>query len=128
MLTTHYIEEADNLADRVLVLAGGHVIADATPHELRTRGGAQLHQVARCPIPARLPACPRRWTEHVTPDGRAVVIRDADVTAALRELVAWAGSRFASRTQGDRGRAAQPRRRLPRRHRRLTRTEAGSDG
>ena len=59
VLTTHYIEEADNLADRVLVLAGGHIIADATPHELRTRA-VPAPSGSRCPIPAWPPACPRR--------------------------------------------------------------------
>jgi ABC-type multidrug transport system ATPase subunit len=34
LLTTQYLEEADNLADRVLVLDGGRVGADGTPDEL----------------------------------------------------------------------------------------------
>jgi ABC-2 type transport system ATP-binding protein len=91
VLTTHYIEEADKLADRVLVLAGGRVIADATPRELRTRGGASS---VRFPLPgpglaATLPAA---LVRHLAPDGRAVVVRDADVTTALRDLVTWAGT------------------------------------
>jgi ABC-2 type transport system ATP-binding protein len=89
VLTTHYIEEADNLADRVLVLAGGRIIADATPHELRTGGGASSVRFP-LPDPALAEGLPSALAGHVSPDGRALVIRDADVTAALRDLMGWA--------------------------------------
>jgi ABC-2 type transport system ATP-binding protein len=36
-LTTHYLEEADELADRVTLLDHGRVIADGTPNELKRR-------------------------------------------------------------------------------------------
>jgi ABC-2 type transport system ATP-binding protein len=89
VLTTHYIEEADNLADRVLVLAGGRIIADATPHELRTRGGASWVRFP-LPDPSLAGRLPTALAGHVSPDGRVLVIRNADVTAALRDLVGWA--------------------------------------
>ncbi len=91
VLTTHYVEEADNLADRVLVLAGGRIIADATPHELRTRGGASSVRFP-LPGPGLAASLPPALAGHVSPDGRALVIRDADVTAALRDLVGWAAA------------------------------------
>ena len=34
-LTTHYLEEADRLADRVAVLDRGRLIAEGTPEELK---------------------------------------------------------------------------------------------
>lgn len=36
ILTTHYIEEADQLADRVIVLQQGKIIADATPSAIKS--------------------------------------------------------------------------------------------
>lgn len=45
-LTTQYLEEADRLADRVAVMAGGHLIADGTPQELKQRlDGGRLELV-----------------------------------------------------------------------------------
>jgi ABC-2 type transport system ATP-binding protein len=40
LLTTHYLEEAEQLADRVGVIAGGRMIAVATPDELGGRAGS----------------------------------------------------------------------------------------
>jgi ABC-2 type transport system ATP-binding protein len=37
VLTTHYLEEADQLAKRVIVIDRGMVIADATPQEIKSR-------------------------------------------------------------------------------------------
>jgi len=36
VLTTHYLEEADALADRVVVLDGGRIIADGTPSAIKS--------------------------------------------------------------------------------------------
>src|SRR5690606_30613540 len=35
LLTTHDLDEAERLADRILVLAGGRIVADGTPEDLR---------------------------------------------------------------------------------------------
>ncbi len=37
LLTTHYLEEADELAERVLVIDKGKVIADGSPQEIKSR-------------------------------------------------------------------------------------------
>jgi ABC-2 type transport system ATP-binding protein len=39
VLTTHYLDEADALADRLCVMDCGRVIAEGTPHELKTTHG-----------------------------------------------------------------------------------------
>ncbi|MEA2681838.1 MAG: type transport system ATP-binding protein [Chloroflexota bacterium] len=39
LLTTQYLDEADQLADRIMVIDGGLVIAEGTPTELKSRVG-----------------------------------------------------------------------------------------
>ena len=39
ILTTQYLEEADRLADRIVVLNGGRTVAEGTPAELKRRVG-----------------------------------------------------------------------------------------
>lgn len=39
LLTTQYLEEADQLADRIIVIDGGKVIAEGTPKELKSKVG-----------------------------------------------------------------------------------------
>jgi ABC-2 type transport system ATP-binding protein len=89
LLTTHYIDEADHLADRVIVLAGGRITADTTPRELRARGGPP---VIRYPLPGAVAAAslPATLAAYLDEGRRTLVVRSPDVTAALRDLVGWA--------------------------------------
>ena len=89
VLTTHYLEEADQLADRVIVLAGGRLLADTAPAQLRAQGGRSTirYRLADATVAADLPAT---LVGHLDPDQRALVVRSADVTATLGELVGWA--------------------------------------
>jgi ABC-2 type transport system ATP-binding protein len=85
LLTTHYLEEAQRLASWVVVLAGGRVVAEASPGRLRAMGGLP---VIRYRLSASAPALPAGLAEHV--DGGGLVMPSADVTADLAALVGWA--------------------------------------
>jgi ABC-2 type transport system ATP-binding protein len=69
LLTTHYLDEAEELADRVGVIARGRVLEVAVPSELGGRGTA----------PAVV-----QWTE----DGRRCTAETATPTAFVQELAA----------------------------------------
>ena len=45
-LTTHYLEEADRLADRVAIIDHGQIVADGTPTELKASIGGDIVTVA----------------------------------------------------------------------------------
>lgn len=44
LLSTHILQEVDAVADRVLLIANGHLAFDGTPAELRKQGGGDLDQ------------------------------------------------------------------------------------
>jgi ABC-2 type transport system ATP-binding protein len=69
LLTTHYLDEAEQLADRVAVLRDGRIVATGTPADL-----------------TRTPATEIRYREN----GREVVLRTETPTRALAELTARA--------------------------------------
>ena len=86
VLTTHYLEEADALADRVVLLAGGRVIAHDTPVALKSRAASRRVR-ARTRLPAAVIAV---WPEVETvrvADGIAEVA-SADPEALLRRWLA----------------------------------------
>ena len=41
LFATHYLEEADNFADRIVMMAGGRVVADGTTEEIRARASGR---------------------------------------------------------------------------------------
>jgi ABC-2 type transport system ATP-binding protein len=89
LLTTHYMDEAQQLADRVVVLAHGRVIAEGTPDSLGS--GSESAQVEFRLAPGAEPPLPAGATvEH----GR-VRFRTEQPTHDLAPLVAWAAARDA---------------------------------
>lgn len=84
VLTTHYLEEADALADRVLVLKDGRIIADDTADRLRARlGGAIIDCVSALSDDA-LSALPGLIT--ISRSGRKLRLQVSDAVPALKAL------------------------------------------
>jgi ABC-2 type transport system ATP-binding protein len=92
VLTTHYIDEAEHLANRLILLAGGRVVTDTTPEQLRAQGGPSA---IRAPLPdgAPLDDLPATLVPFVDQDTRVLVVRADDITGPLRDLLDWAGRR-----------------------------------
>ena len=85
LLTTHYLEEADALADRVIVLQQGRVGADASPTELKTLAAARrIRCVTSLPVThiERLPG-----VQSVRRDGTATEILTSVAEQVSRELL-----------------------------------------
>ncbi|MGC4893700.1 ATP-binding cassette domain-containing protein [Micromonospora sp. DT31] len=84
-LTTQYLDEADQLADRVALLDGGHLVAEGSPAELKRRvpgGHVRLHFTDPTQLAAAaglFPAATRHdedLTLRVAGDGRVSGVRD----------------------------------------------------
>ena len=63
LLTTHYLDEAEHLADRVVVIDRGRVVAEGTPAELAARAGSRTVVAFRLP-PGRSADEPSADTRH----------------------------------------------------------------
>jgi daunorubicin resistance ABC transporter ATP-binding subunit len=92
LLTTQYLEEADQLADRVCVIDAGRMVAEGTPGELKARFGADRVElvvrdaadvVTAAGILGRLAAGP----VHVDAELRQLGAPVADRVAALGEVM-----------------------------------------
>ena len=86
LLTTHYMDEAQFLADRVAVIAAGRIVAEGTPSTLGDRQLAGARIRYRPPADATPPA---RLCGAIGPDGYTE-ITPGDVVQALHELTGWA--------------------------------------
>ncbi|GAB1640087.1 hypothetical protein KRMM14A1259_05100 [Krasilnikovia sp. MM14-A1259] len=68
VFSTHHLTEADQFADRIVVLAGGRVVADAAPEQIRalaaTRGDARSSDVTAAQLEAAFVALTTTGTEH----------------------------------------------------------------
>ena len=86
LLTTHYMDEAEYLADRIVVIAGGLIVARGTAEELADQVGAAT-KISWTTTPDS-PAPPDRLGVNLH-DGQAEIETD-DVVRVLQALTTWA--------------------------------------
>jgi ABC-2 type transport system ATP-binding protein len=100
-LTTHYMEEADRLCDRVAIVDSGRIVVEGTPRELKRSVGADAVEIsfaqsdgavalasAQAAAIGRLSAVDGVIRAEATPTGIAVAVTNAHaaVPVLLREL------------------------------------------
>jgi ABC-2 type transport system ATP-binding protein len=86
VLTTHYMDEAQALADRICVIAGGLIVAQGTPETLRGSSDTQTRVRFSLPADTDVAALPVKASR----DGMVAVVETATPTATLHELTGWA--------------------------------------
>ncbi len=78
-ITTHYLDEADALCDRVLIIDGGQIIAEGTPDELKRRIGGDLLTIE---VDEEVGTAHQRVRE-LLPTATSVEVHDSTVRAAV---------------------------------------------
>jgi ABC-2 type transport system ATP-binding protein len=91
LMTTHYIEEAERLCDRVAIVDEGRIIALDTPSRLQQQSKNASSIVVTCatPFPENRPA----WTDAIQSrldgNGRTLTVNSRRPAATLVDLVKW---------------------------------------
>ena len=87
LFATHYLEEADAYADRIVVMAAGRLVADGTPGEIKAMVGTRTIRVtlpeSDLEAVGRLPG-----VLEVEARGSSLVVRCSDSDRAIRALLA----------------------------------------
>ena len=83
LLTTHYMDEAQNLSDRVAVISDGVIVAEGTPETLGGRELSATRITFRAPIGTSFPF-------DATVDGGVVTIEAQDPTTDVHRITGWA--------------------------------------
>jgi ABC-2 type transport system ATP-binding protein len=91
LLTTHYLEEADQLSTRLAVLDHGRLIAEGSPDQLRDRVGADTTirvELERCDERAERQICQIAGITHVTRDRNRIQLLARHRHGLIAELTA----------------------------------------
>jgi ABC-2 type transport system ATP-binding protein len=90
VLTTHYMDEAQRLADRVAVINEGAIVAEGAPGELGGDGRGIATLSFRRPGWVSIAELPKSIQRKAELRGGLVQVRSDDPTRDLHDLTAWA--------------------------------------
>lgn len=86
VLTTHYLEEADALADRIVLLRNGRIVADGPPAQIKATAASRR---IRCTTSLGVDAVARlQSVQSVRRDGSTIEILTRSAEEVARELLA----------------------------------------
>lgn len=92
LLTTHYIEEAEKLCDRVAIIDEGRIIALGTPREIqaRTIGHSLIEISCEQPLPqGPIPIWNDSQKTIITLDRKVMIVKSSHPARTLVEMVKW---------------------------------------
>jgi ABC-2 type transport system ATP-binding protein len=87
LFATHYLEEADAYADRVVLMARGRIVADGAPTEIKAMVGTRTIRATLPDVDLEVLSAFSGVT-HVERRGESVVLNCTDSDAAIRALLA----------------------------------------
>jgi ABC-2 type transport system ATP-binding protein len=91
LLTTHYIEEAERLCDRVAIIDQGKIVALGSPRELQERvfGQSRIEVVTAQPMLGELPAFEAVAKHTLSGDFKTLVVHSTRPARTLPDLIKW---------------------------------------
>lgn len=89
ILTTHYLEEAEYLADRIAIMHRGEIAVEGTLAELVASNGSEI----RFTLDANHPPLPEMPGASTTRDGREITITTSDLQGDTHRVLNWAAER-----------------------------------
>ena len=95
LLTTHYIEEAERLCDRVAIIDQGQIIALGTPREIQQKAGGESKIEIRTaqPMPVDVPVFEASEKSTRSEDGLTLTVYSSRPARTLPDLVKWIDQR-----------------------------------
>jgi ABC-2 type transport system ATP-binding protein len=90
VLTTHYMEEAERLADRIAVIVAGQIIATGTPQTLGARELMDVEIGFTLPAELSVADLPASLAATALSEGSRTVLRAEDPVSPLFTLTRWA--------------------------------------
>jgi len=91
-LTTHYMEEAETLADWVAIMDHGRIIAEGTPQDLIRRFGTETFLEFEIPKEA-FPELSQLFPGKARQDGERVTLAVQNLPQDLSSLLSWASGK-----------------------------------
>jgi ABC-2 type transport system ATP-binding protein len=91
LMTTHYIEEAERLCDRVAIVDEGRIIALDTPAQLKqqSRNASTIVVTCSAAFPSNRPAWAEATQSELDGNGHRLTVRSRRPAATLVDLVKW---------------------------------------
>jgi ABC-2 type transport system ATP-binding protein len=91
LLTTHYIEEAERLCDRVAIIDQGKIVALGSPRELQERifGQSRIEVVTAQPMLGELPTFEAVAKQALSDDFKTLVVHSTRPARTLPDLIKW---------------------------------------
>jgi ABC-2 type transport system ATP-binding protein len=91
LLTTHYIEEAERLCDRVAIIDQGKIIAMGTPRELqeRTLGQSRVEIKTAQPMPTEVPTFQESQKHALSADRKELTVYSGRPARTLPDVLKW---------------------------------------
>jgi ABC-2 type transport system ATP-binding protein len=91
LMTTHYIEEAERLCDRVAIVDEGRIVALDTPARLQqqSRNASSIVVTCATALPAHRPAWAEATQSAIDSSGRTLTVHSRRPAATLVDLVKW---------------------------------------